>query len=285
MTELPVDSLASVDSAPLRHVLLWVQFDGTDFCGFQRQAEDRTVAGTLEQAWQQMLGETIVARSSSRTDSGVHARRMPVLVRTRKDVPPRGLMLGLNSFLPADVAVHEAEEVAETFDVRGDAVGKRYVYRIWEGPARSPVWRRQSWHVRGPLDLSAMQAGARLLEGVHDFSTFRGAGCVAATTIRHMRTVSVVQTDPHVMEITVDGNAFLLNMVRIFAGTLVDIGRGRFLPEDVSGMIAAKERTRAGQTAPAHGLTLDDVFYGPHGARHGLDYKNLLGHMEAARVP
>ena len=267
----------------MRQILLWIQFDGTDFCGFQRQAEDRTVAGTLEHAWLQMLGETVIARSSSRTDSGVHARRMPVIIRTQKDVPARGLMLGLNSFLPGDLAVHSAEEVPADFDVRADAVGKRYVYRLWVGPARSPLCRRQSWHVRGPLDLEAMQAAAARLVGVHDFATFRGAGCVAASTIRHMRTISVVQTGPQVIEITVDGNAFLLNMVRIFAGTLVDVGRGRFTPDDIPDMIASHERTRAGQTAPAHGLTLDDVFFGPPGARHGVDYKNLLAHMEAAR--
>ena len=268
---------------PARQVLLWLQFDGGAFCGFQKQLTDRTVAGTLEEAWRQMLGETVIARSSSRTDSGVHARRMPVLIRTRKDVPPRGLVLGLNSFLPADLAVQEAADVPVDFDVRNDAVGKRYVYRLWVSETRAPLWRQTTWQVRGPLDTQAMQEAATQLQGVHDFSTFRGAGCVAKSTVRHIRRVHVDASQLPLVQIEVDGNAFLLNMVRIFVGTLVDIGRGRLRAGDVADMIASRERTRAGQTAPSHGLTLDDVFYGPAGARHGLDYKNLLANMDSAR--
>ncbi len=266
-----------------RQVLLWVQFDGSDFCGFQKQLQDRTVAGTLEGAWLKMLGETVVARSSSRTDSGVHARRMPVLIRTQKDVQPRGLMLGLNSFLPADLAVQEAVDVPADFDVRNDAVGKRYVYRLWVSESRAPLWRRFAWQVRGPLDIAAMEEAAHHLQGVHDFSAFRGAGCVAKSTVRHIRRVHVDASQFPLVQIEVDGNAFLLNMVRIFSGTLVDIGRGRFKPDDIPAILASHERTRAGQTAPSHGLTLDEVFYGPAGARQGLDYKNLLAHMESAR--
>jgi tRNA pseudouridine38-40 synthase len=266
-----------------RQVLLWLQFDGGEFCGFQKQLTDRTVAGTLEAAWHKMLGETIVARSSSRTDSGVHARRMPVLVRTQKTVPPRGLMLGLNSFLPADVAVQEVVDVPDDFDVRNDAVGKRYVYRLWLGETRAPLWRRTAWQVRGPLDTAAMLEAAAHLEGVHDFSTFRGAGCVAKSTVRHIRRVHVDASQAPLVQIEVDGNAFLLNMVRIFAGTLVDVGLGRFAARDVPEILASRDRVRAGQTAPSHGLTLDDVFFGPPGAKQGLDYKNLLAHMDATR--
>jgi tRNA pseudouridine38-40 synthase len=276
-----VSEVANPEAA--RQVLLWVQFDGTDFCGFQKQLQDRTVAGTLEAAWQKMLGETVVARSSSRTDSGVHARRMPVLIRTQKDVQPRGLMLGLNSFLPTDLSVQEALDVPTDFDVRNDAVGKRYVYRLWVAESRAPLWRRFAWQVRGPLDVAAMQEAAQHLQGVHDFSAFRGAGCVAKSTVRHIRRVHVDASQSPLVQIEVDGNAFLLNMVRIFAGTLVDIGRGRFQPADVPAILASHERTRSGQTAPSHGLTLDDVFYGPAGARQGLDYKNLLANMESAR--
>ncbi len=269
--------------APVRAVLLWVQFDGGEFCGFQKQLTDRTVAGTLEDAWHKMLGETVIARSSSRTDAGVHARRMPVLIRTEKTIAPRGLMLGLNSFLPSDLAVQEAQDVPADFDVRNDAVGKRYVYRLWVAESRAPLWRRYAWQVRGPLDTAAMQEAARHLQGVHDFSTFRGAACVAKSTVRHIRRVHVDASQLPLVQIEVDGNAFLLNMVRIFAGTLVDIGRGRLKPEEMPAILASHDRTRAGQTAPSHGLTLDEVFYGPPGARQGLDYKNLLAHMEGAR--
>ena len=282
-SDLAPQRAPAVDAEATRNVLLWVQFDGTDFCGFQKQLHDRTVAATLETAWLKMLGETVIARSSSRTDSGVHARRMPVLIRTQKDVNPRGLMLGLNSFLPADLAVQEVVDVPSDFDVRNDAVGKRYVYRLWVAESRAPLWRRYAWQLRGPLDTAKMQEAARHLEGVHDFSTFRGAACVAKSTTRHIRRIQVDASRLPLVEIEVDSNAFLLNMVRIFAGTLVDVGRGRFQPDDLPGIIASLDRTRAGQTAPSHGLTLDEVFYGPAGGRQGLDYKNLLLNMESAR--
>lgn len=276
------------DGGRPRCVLLWIQFDGTDFHGFQRQTHKtavqgpRSVAQTLEEAWQAMLGEPIVARSSSRTDAGVHARRMPVLVRTARTVPARGLKLGLNAHLPADLAVTDAQDMPEEFDVRADAVGKRYVYRLTTGEVALPLWRRIAWHVRGPLDEAAMALAAQHLVGVHDFAAFRGAACTAASTVRHMRSIDL-QRQGEALTVAVDGNAFLLNMVRIFVGTLVDVGRGRFRPEDVQAMLASGDRRKAGQTAPAHGLTLDDVFFGPAGAKQGMDYKSLLLHMNAAR--
>jgi len=265
-------------------VLLWVQFDGTDFAGYQRQADGvRTVAGTLEAAWLRMLGEPVVARSSSRTDSGVHARRMPVLIFTDRLVPPGNLVRGLNTFLPDDIAVLEAADVTAEFEVRADAVGKRYVYRLMTGEARLPLWRRVAWFVRGELDFAAMQAGAAHLVGIHDFAAFRASSCTAPSTIRNLRSIELAR-EGALLTLTVEGNAFLHNMVRIIAGTLVDVGRKRVPPDAVAQMLLGRDRVRAGQTAPAQGLTLDEVFYGPHGARQGLDYKELLAHMNVARA-
>ncbi len=267
-----------------RALLLWLQFDGGQFSGFQRQTESvRTVAGTLEAAWRAMLDEQIVAKSSSRTDAGVHARRMPVLVRTHRDVPTRGILLGLNRHLPDDVAVQEAHEMPDDFDVRNDAVGKRYIYRIALGEARQPLLRLNHWHLKGSLDVAPMQQAAADFAGVHDFSSFRGAACVAKSTVRHLRAVTVSQPQADRLEIEVDGNAFLLNMVRIIVGTLVEIGRGKLAEDCVPALLAARDRSQAGQTAPATGLTLDDVFYGPAGARQGLNYKDLLVNMQASR--
>jgi len=267
-----------------RSLLLWLQFDGGQFSGFQRQIQGvRTVAGTLEAAWSAMLDEQIVAKSSSRTDAGVHARRMPVLVRTHRDVPARGILLGLNRHLPDDMAVQEAHEMPDDFDVRNDAVGKRYIYRIALGEARQPLLRQNHWHLRGPLDLASMQRAAQDFAGIHDFSSFRGAACVAKSTIRHLRAVTVAQPRPDRLEIEVDGNAFLLNMVRIIVGTLVEIGRGKRTADCIPALLGARDRTQSGQTAPAHGLTLDGVFYGPAGARQGLNYKDLLVNMAASR--
>ena len=268
--------------APQRAVRLWLQYDGSDFHGLQRQAAGiRTVAGTLEDAWQRWLGEPVVLRASSRTDAGVHARRMPVLLRTASTVPARGLRLGLNARLPDDLRVLEADDMPADFDVRSDAVGKRYLYRIQTGETALPLLRRHAWHVRGPIDVTAMQEAARHLVGIHDFSAFRAVGCTAASTLRHMREIAIEPCESGVV-LRVEGNAFLLNMVRIMAGTLVAVGQGRLRAADVPDILASGDRRRAGQTAPAHGLMLDDVFYGPPGARHGTDYKALLGNMNAA---
>jgi tRNA pseudouridine38-40 synthase len=263
-----------------RALLLWLQFDGGGFSGFQRQqAHIRTVAGVLEATWLAWLGEAVVARTSSRTDAGVHARRMPVLVRTGTNLPSRGLMLGLAERLPEDLIVTEAQDVPLDFDERQDAVGKRYVYRVSQGPVRLPLWRRVAWHVKGPLDLVALRQAAVLLQGVHDFQAFRSVHCQAATTVREIMAIDVAAGD--VLTLTFHGNAFLHHMARILAGTLVDVARGRRSLESVQGALTTGARTQAGQTAPAHGLTLDDVVYGPAGARQGLNYKTLLKNYQA----
>jgi tRNA pseudouridine38-40 synthase len=271
-----------VGGSSQRAIRLWLQYDGSDFHGLQRQADGiRTVAGTLESAWLRWHEEAVSVRASSRTDAGVHARRMPVLVRTSVTVPVRGLYLGLNARLPADLRVMGADEMPAEFDVRSDAVGKRYLYQVQTGETALPLLRRHAWHVRGPLDLAAMQQAATHLVGIHDFSAFRAVGCTAASTIRHMREIAVEPCAGGVL-LRVEGNAFLLNMVRIFAGTLVAVGQGRLQAEALPDILASGDRRRAGQTAPAHGLMLDDVFYGPPGAKQGTDYKALLLHMNQA---
>lgn len=268
------DETAAVDYG-WRGILLWVQFDGTAFCGFQRQTAGlRSVGGQLESAWLQKFAETVVMRSSSRTDAGVHARRMPVLVRTQQTVPSRAAQLGINAFLADDLKVLAAEDLPADFDVRADATGKRYVYRLQSGPVRLPLWRRNAWHVKGKLDVAAMRAAAAVLVGSHNFAAFRSTQCTAATTLRTLHRIDI-EEHPDIIEITVEGNAFLHNMVRIIAGTLVGAGRLRFGPSEIAAMLHQGDRAAAGQTAPALGLTLDDVFYGPFGGRLGLKYKQL----------
>ena len=283
------DPTSAQDFGRAHSLLLWVQFDGGGFSGFQRQQGGiRSVAGTIELTWLEMFREEVWARSSSRTDAGVHARRMPVLVRTNLAIGPRGVMLALNTKLPEDLKVLSAEEVAVTADIRADAVGKRYVYHVQEGPLRLPLWRQRSWHVRGPLSLEIMQEGAAMLRGVHDFSAFRSQHCGSATTLRDLHLVSVTsmpeEGDCRVVQIAVDGNAFLHNMVRIIAGTLVDLGRNRRKLVDLRRALEQGDRRASGQTAPPHGLQLDDVYFGPWGQRLGTDYKRILLHMDADRA-
>lgn len=274
-----------MDDAPSKQRwLAWVSFDGTAFSGFQRQDGPRTVAGELEAGWQRWIGETIDARSSSRTDAGVHARRMPVLVETARSLPAKAIVLGWNHALPDDLAVQSAEPVGADFHVRHDAIGKRYIYRVWTARARAPRQRLDHWHVPVELDVARMQRAAEAFVGDHDFSAFRAASCTAKTTRRTMRAVRV-RGDAPALEIVVEGNAFLQNMVRVMVGTLVAIGRGSLDEGAVARALASGRRDDAGPTAPALGLELDEVLYGPYGARQGLEHKLLLARLEGLGEP
>ncbi len=264
-----------------RRFLAWIQFEGSDFSGFVRQRDIRTVAGELEAAWKRWRDETIHVRSSSRTDSGVHAERMPVFIETKLNVTPKSVVHGWNHELPDDVAVMSAERVGDEFHVRHDATGKRYVYRIWNARTRSPLRRVNQWFVSRPIDVSRMQRAARDFVGSHDYAAFRSANCQSLSTRRSIRSVTVHGDGPEI-EVVVEGNAFLMNMVRIMVGTLVEVGWGRKEVDAIPTILASRDRREAGQTAPARGLTLDEVFYGEHGAREGLNFKVLDGQKPAS---
>ncbi len=270
------------DPAPERRVLLWIAFDGADFHGFQRQRDLRTVAGELEAAWLRFRGSPAEMRSSSRTDAGVHARRMPACFVTRDPLPVKGIRFGLDHELPADLAILDALEVPDDFHVRHDAVGKRYVYQLWTGRGRDPTRRRDHWHVPWQLDVAAMQRAAAAFEGEHDFAGYRTTACTAASTFRSLSAVRV-SSEGRAVTVTVEGNAFLHNMVRIIVGTLVEVGKGRIDAGTLPARIASRRRDQAGPTAPGHGLRLDEVFYGAFGAREGLAHKDLLERLRAQR--
>lgn len=245
-----------------RHLLLVVQFDGTDFHGWQQQAGDRTVQGELRAALGKMLGHDPRLRASSRTDAGVHAVGLPVSLRTSSSIPCHGLLRGVNSMLGDDVAVIAVYETDADIDARESSSGKHYRYDVWNSEWRSPLRARQSWWVRAPvLDVPAMQAAAAQLVGEHDFSSFRAAGCDSKSVHRRLWRVAVEVPEPGVVRIHVEGNAFLRNMVRIIAGTLVDVGRHRLSAADVACILAARDRSVAGTTAPPQGLTLVRVFH------------------------
>jgi tRNA pseudouridine38-40 synthase len=184
---------------------------------------------------------------------------------TAHRIPTEGLRRALNAALPPQIAVSEAREVDADFHPRFSATGKHYRYLFWARRDRAPRWQLRAWHRPRPLDVAAMQAAAAHLVGEHDFAAFRAAGCTARTTRRHVTRLELTWVDPTeepaLLALDVRGNAFLRNMVRIIAGTLVDVGEGRFRPAQVAEMLAGGDRTRGGQTAPAHGLELMRVFY------------------------
>ena len=244
-----------------RTLRLLIEYDGTDFAGWQRQAGQRTVQGCLEEAFLKMTeGRPVRITGAGRTDAGVHAEGQVASVRTDSRIPATGFLRGLNTHLPPDIAVLELADVDPTFDARRSARGKVYRYRIWNHLVRSPLHARTTWHHRARLDVSAMRAAAAVFVGEHDFRAFRASDCERKTTVRRIRAFEVWR-DGAVITCTVEGTAFLKNMVRIMAGTLVAAGRGELTPASIDALLESGDRTAAGITAPAHGLTLVRVIY------------------------
>jgi tRNA pseudouridine38-40 synthase len=267
-------------------IFLRVAYDGTDFHGFARQADrpdgtpTRTVQGQLEATLAQLYGQPVLTRGASRTDAGVHARGQLVAFDPPLPIPADGVAKAVAGRLPPDVAV-TAAWIEPVGDPRRDNLGKHYRYRIRCTRAGSPLTDRFAWPYGRRLDGPAMHAAAQVLVGEHDFASFRAAGCQAATTVRHLSRVEVrwmaaqatIGGDPGALdpaprdddwvEIDVEGTAFLYNMVRIIAGSLVEVGRGRHDPAWIRSLLSTPDRNAAGPTAPACGLTLMEVRW-PH---------------------
>ncbi len=242
-------------------IRLTLEYDGTDFVGWQRQPNGRSVQAVLEAALAELLGGPIAAVAAGRTDAGVHALGQVVAFDSSRPLPAKAYVRGLSGLLPEDVAVVGAEEVPDGFDPRRWASGKRYRYLISRRASRAPLLRRTHWEVFTPLDVQSMTTAAPVLLGTHDFSSFRAANCEAPHPRRTLRTLSLHE-DGEVLRIEVEGTAFLKHMVRNIVGSLVEVGRGKRPAGWVGEVLAAKDRTLAGPTAPAHGLTLVEVTYG-----------------------
>lgn len=252
----------------VRGVRLVVAYDGTRFSGFVVQPGLRTVAGELGRAIEAMTGKAPKLRVASRTDAGVHAEAQVTAFDTESTITLHKWVTGMNRHLDDDCAVRSAEECAPGYEPRFDTTEKTYRYLLTTRDTRIPRHRFTAWHLgpqltlprdhpRAPLDLDAMREAARALIGTHDFRAFRSAADERENTVRSLYAVDVEELEPELVAITVRGNAFMHNMMRILVGTLVEVGRHR---EDV-GRVAAMlgehaERESAGPTAPAHGLTL-----------------------------
>jgi tRNA pseudouridine38-40 synthase len=245
---------------PARNLRLLLEYDGTGFAGWQRQEGQRTVQACLEEALTRMVGAPVRVRGAGRTDAGVHALGQVANAHVDARIPVGGFLRGLNSHLPPDVAVLDVSDVPPDFDARRSARGKIYRYRIWNHLVRSPLHARTTWHLRSPLDLHAMRAAAALLVGEHDFRGFRASDCERTNTVRLLRRVDVERSGA-LVTCEVEGTAFLKNMVRILTGTLAAVGHGELDLPAVQTVLEGGDRTRAGMTAPAAGLTLVSVIY------------------------
>ncbi len=248
---------------------LTLEYDGTDFAGWQLQAAGvRTLQGELETALARVTGAQVRVHGAGRTDAGVHAEGQVASVRLETEFEAAVLARALNAVLPRDLAVVSAERVADAFHARHDARAKLYRYRIWNGARPSPLRARDSWRVKPPLDVAAMQAGATRVLGTHDFASFQALGSDVVTTQRSLTRCDIEPAaavgNPGArgeIAIVVAGSGFLRHMVRILVGTLVQVGAGRRAPESLTAVLAACERRAAGPTAPPQGLTLVRVFY------------------------
>jgi tRNA pseudouridine38-40 synthase len=244
----------------MRNLRILIEYDGTEFHGWQRQPGLRTVQGSLEEAIQTMTGEAVAIQGAGRTDAGVHAAGQVASFTLAAGIPALGLLRGLNSYLPADIAILDVGEAPPGFDARFSARGKVYRYRIWNHLVRSPLHARAAWHCRSVLDLAAMRAAAAQLCGEHDFRAFRASDCERRTTVRVIRRLDVDRQGA-LITVEVEATAFLKNMVRILVGTLVDLGRGKLSAGAIEHMLRTGDRTAGGVTAPPQGLTLLRVSY------------------------
>ena len=247
----------------MRTLRLLLQYDGTEYVGWQRQAEGTSIQGLLEDALRPIEGGPVTVHGAGRTDAGVHALGQVASVRLTAPIEPETLARALNAVLPGDVRVAHAEAAPEDFHARFSATGKIYDYRIVNAPFVSPFIVRYVWHVIPKLDLHAMAQASAVLVGEHDFSAFRAAGSDVQTSVRTVRRIewqgSGGSDDPVVM--LIEGDGFLRHMVRNIAGTLVQIGLGRWPVPEIEGILASADRARAGATAPARGLVLREVLY------------------------
>ena len=254
-------------SDKLIRLKLTVAYRGTHYHGWQSQnlspakiaARGQplpTVQVALEKVLSKLLCHHVTVVGSSRTDTGVHAKgQVCHLDTTAVTIPPRGLRNAVNARLPDDIRVRSVQRVDDDFNAISWAVRKRYQYMVWNHAFSTPFNGDLAFHRWQKMDATRMQRAAKLLVGTHDFTSFARPGHGRATTVRTIHECSVERQGPIIM-IGVTGSGFLWNMVRIIAGTLVDIGRGVFDPQEVPNMLAARDRLKSGQTAPAHGLYL-----------------------------
>lgn len=244
-------------------VFLVTEYDGTDFVGYQFQNNGRSVQGELNRALSEVYKTDIKTVGCSRTDAGVHAKAHVSHADVPFRIPEDKIPYAVNAFLPEDLAVKKAYYVSDSVSARFDTKGKRYCYRIYTGDTRSPMTSRYAYYAPFNIDIEKMQLAAKYFAGEHDFNAFCASGGSQLTTIRKINEVNVKisENSSNMIEITVKGEAFLYNMVRIIAGTLLEVGIGRFKPEDIPDIIDSCDRKKAGRTLPANGLTLEEVYY------------------------
>ncbi|KAB3535505.1 tRNA pseudouridine(38-40) synthase TruA [Alkaliphilus pronyensis] len=244
----------------MRNIKIEIQYDGTNFSGWQMQTNGRTVQEEIVKALYKLTHKQISLHGAGRTDAGVHAKGQVANFKIESSIPTSKIPSAINRFLPEDVSVFRAAEMPENFHARYSATGKKYSYLIYLDTYRNPLLRNYGYHIPYEINLGKMKAASKLLIGTHDFRGFMSSGSSIRDTVRRIDEIEFKKNEKNLW-ISFQGNGFLYNMVRIIVGTFLEIGRGRFDNVNIVKALETGQRQYLGPTAPPHGLYLDKVFY------------------------
>ena len=245
----------------MRNIKLTIEYDGKDFNGWQKQPSKLNIQGTIEQAIKTITGEDVDLQASGRTDAGVHALGQVANFKTNSNIPIEKMSIAINCNLKKSIRIVKAEEVEERFHSRLSCKRKTYRYIINNSEIPSAIYRNLETHIPYKLDIEKMKQAVKYFEGEHNFKAFKASGTSSKSSIRTIYKAEVLKMPNNRIYIELTGNGFLYNMVRIIAGTLVDVGTGKIKPEDIEKIIESKDRTNAGKTLPPQGLYLVCVNY------------------------
>jgi len=244
-----------------RNIKLIIEYDGTNYSGWQKQKHSITIQQKIEEAIKSITKEDCEVIGSSRTDAGVHARGFVANFITESNIPPNKFKYAINSKLPKDIVIRNSEEVPLEFHSRFDSKGKKYIYTILNREEPPTIERNYVYHFPKKLDVDLMRQGSKFFIGEHEFDSFyKKSGSTVKSTLRNIYYCDVIKRD-NLIEFIVIGNGFLYNMVRIMAGTLIEVGIGRIQPKDIQDILLAKDREKAGRSLPPQGLCLYEVLY------------------------
>ena len=244
----------------MRNIKLIIEYDGKKFGGWQKQPTKLNIQGEIEQAIKEITGEDVELIASGRTDSGVHSLGQVANFKTNSNIEIEKVAIAINSKLKKSIVIKKAEEVSEDFHARYSCKGKKYRYIINNSQQGTAIYRDLECHIPQKLDVEKMQKAIKYFEGEHDFKGFKASGTSSKNTIRTIYKAEIKQEGERII-IELTGSGFMYNMVRIIAGTIVDVGLGRINPEEIPRIINLKDRNKAGKTLPAHGLYLVEVYY------------------------
>ena len=244
----------------MRNIKLTLEYDGTNYLGWQKQKVGITIQGTLEEAIKFLTKEEVEVIGSSRTDAGVHAKGFVANFKTNSKIPSEKFREAINHKLPDDIVILKSEEAEEEFHARYNAIGKTYSYSILNRDVPSAIDRNYLYHVKRRLDVESMKEACKYFIGTYDFSAFKTSGSSVKTTVRTIKELYIEDNDD-VIKIYVTGDGFLYNMVRIIVGTLIMVGSNKIKPLEIKNIIASKDREKAGICVPASGLVLEKVYY------------------------